>query len=432
MENTTTDLKLRDYQVQVISQIYHWYTLGKKSVMLVSPTGSGKTLTAAHIIRDAMNKGLRILFIVHRESLIDQTAFTLIRYGVPQATIGFVKAGYPEHTKEHQVILSSVQTLARRKCPTRVGLVIFDESHTTAFYQTSMKLIRHYAGTSILPLSKVKFLHLTATPFRSNEQEYFGNHVEVVVKAPSIEKLIEMGYLVPFKNFSYGGIVDFSKIKVRQGEDFKPQDVGHYLEAKEYIESVIHGFIQVCPKRKAIAFSMTIRQSLLLTKAFNAEGIKTEHIQAETSSKERKAIYQRFKTGETQIISSVCTLTEGFDEPSCEAIILARPTTSYALYLQMCGRGLRLFENKENCYFLDFGENFKRLGTIDKEKKVSLCPAKQPVPEIIDEDITDNPQEIPIRCDQPSQELADYFKSFGEYISDNDKLIILYLRNRKK
>ena len=108
----------------------------------------------------------------------------------------------------------------------------------------------------------------------------------------------------------------------------------------------------------------------------NEKGIKAEHIQAETPIELRYQVFNRLKTGETQILSSVGTLTEGFDEPSIEAVILARPTQSLALLIQMCGRGLRLYDDKKDCYLLDFGENFKRLGRIDTKRKMRLCPHK--------------------------------------------------------
>ena len=108
----------------------------------------------------------------------------------------------------------------------------------------------------------------------------------------------------------------------------------------------------------------------------NEKGIKAEHIQAETPIELRYQVFNRLKTGETQILSSVGTFTEGFDEPSIEAVILARPTQSLALLIQMCGRGLRLYDDKKDCYLLDFGENFKRLGRIDTKRKMRLCPHK--------------------------------------------------------
>ncbi len=332
--NNQPKFQLRDYQKQVIGQIYYWYRWGKKSVMLVSPTGSGKTLTATHIISDAVSRNCRVLFIVHREPLIDQTVNTLISYGIRASQIGYIKAGYPHAEGSEMVIVASVQTLARRDYPENIGLVIFDESHTTSFYQSAQDLIYHYATAPVVALSKVKFLHLTATPFRTKAKEYFP-HVEVAVQAPDIKSLIKMGYLVPARHFGYGGLLDLTKLDTGKDGDYKQSQINVVCADIEYNTEVVRRFKEICPSRKAIAFCAGVKQSQLLTELFNQAGIITAHIQAETPAEERKAIFTSFKNGGLQIISSVGTLTEGFDEPTVEAVIIARPTKSLGRVLKL-------------------------------------------------------------------------------------------------
>ncbi len=370
--NQQSKLLLRDYQKDVINQIYHHYKAGIKSVMLVSPTGSGKTLTATHIIRDAVSRGKRVLFIIHREPLVNQTVSTLHNYGVE--SVGYIKAGFPHANDTDRVIVASIQTLARRDYPDNIDLVVFDETHTTSFWKTAQKLIYYYTQSPVIHSSKAHFLHLTATPFRLKSSEYFGNHIQAIVQAPHIGQLIRRGYLVSARHFGYNGLTDFSKLETGHDGDYKKSQVAVVCQQLEYNQSVVNKFLEICPDRKAICFAASVQQSLLLTELFNAEGIVTEHIQAETPTEIRQEIFDRLKRGETQIISSVGTLTEGFDEPSIEAVILARPTQSLALLIQMCGRGLRLYLNKKDCFLLDFGENFKRLGRIDTKRKITLCP----------------------------------------------------------
>ena len=434
--------QLRDYQKQVIGQIYYWYRWGQKSVMLVSPTGSGKTLTATHIISDAVSRNCRVLFIVHREPLIDQTVNTLINYGIRASQIGYIKAGYPHAEGDEMVIVASVQTLARRDYPKEIGLVIFDESHTTSFYQSAQDLIYHYATAPVVALSKVKFLHLTATPFRTKAKEYFP-HVEVVVQAPDIKSLIKMGYLVPARHFGYGGLLDLTKLDTGKDGDYKQSQINVVCAEPEYNAEVVRRFKQICPHRKAIAFCAGVKQSQLLTELFNQAGIVTAHIQAETPTEERKAIFTRFQNGETQIISSVGTLTEGFDEPTVEAVIIARPTKSLALLIQMCGRGLRLFPDKEDCLLLDFGENFKRLGRIDKKRSISLCPSP-PRPNTDTKECPECHAQINIflricpECGYvfppgEQEELEDNFlPEFGELLDEETKKKITYIRSQRK
>ena len=446
LEKTGNGVKLRprDYQKQVIKQIYRWYRWGKKSVMLVSPTGSGKTLTATHIITDAVNRNCRVLFIVHREPLIDQTVNTLINYGLKASQIGYIKAGYPHAEGEEMVIVASIQTLARRDYPKEIGLVIFDETHTTSFYKSAQELIYYYAESPVVALSKVKFLHLTATPYRTKAQEYFP-HVEVVVQAPDIKSLIKMGYLVYARHFGYGGLLDLTKLDTGKDGDYKRSQLNVVCGEETYNAEVVRRFREICPHKKAIAFCAGVEQSQLLAELFNQQGICAAHIQAETPTEERKEIFTRFKQGEIQIISSVGTLTEGFDEPSVEAVILARPTKSLALMLQMCGRGLRLSPStgKEDCWLLDFGENFKRLGRIDQKRRVSLCPTP-PRPSTDTKECPDCQAQINkffricpecgyVFPEGEAEELGDDFlPEFGELLDEETKKQITYIRAQRK
>ena len=368
----SSKLELRDYQTEVINQIYAFYGQGKKSIMLVSPTGSGKTLTTTHIVKDFVEKGTRVLFIIHREPLVNQTVRTLHNYGVE--SVGYIKAGYPHANDDDRVIVASIQTLARRDYPDNIGLVIFDETHTTSFWNTAQELIAYYAQSPVISLSPVKFLHLTATPFRLKRTEYYGNHVQGIVQAPHIGQLIRRGYLSSARHFGYDGLNDFSKLETGSDGDYKKSQVSLVCKQLPYNQAIVETFLDVCRDRKAISFAASVEQSILLTQLFNSEEIKAEHIQAETPTEIRQQVFDRFKRGDTQILSSVGTLTEGFDEPSCEAVILARPTKSLALLIQMCGRGLRLYPEKKDCYLLDFGENFKRLGRVDTKRKITLCP----------------------------------------------------------
>ncbi len=440
---TNPTFELRDYQKRVIREIYGWYRRGQKSVMLVSPTGSGKTITAVHVIRDALIRGSRVLFIVHREPLIDQTVNTLTAYGIPSEQIGYIKAGYPHADGAEMVIVASIQTLARRDYPDSIELVIFDETHTTSFWETSRNLISYYAQAPVISLSSVKFLHLTATPWRTKTKEYFGNHVEAIVRAPDIGSLIRMGYLVSARHFGYGGLLDFSKLEIGSDGDYKQSQLNIVCADKQYNCEVVTQFQRVCRDRRALAFCAGVEQSLLLSQLFNEAGLKTEHIQAETPHEIRKEIYRRFREGKTQIISSVGTLTEGFDEPSCEAVILARPTRSLSLLIQMAGRGLRLSAGKQDCFLLDFGENFKRLGRIDQKHQITLCPRPANKPET---NLKQCPNchatinqfaricpECGFEFSSDASEPEDSFLAeFGELLDEETKKKVTYIRAQRK
>jgi hypothetical protein len=268
--------------------------------------------------------------------------------------------------------------------------------------------------------------------------------VEAIVQAPHIGKLTRMGYLVTARHFGYDGLNDFSKLETGKDGDYQKSQLAACCELPEYNEAIVHKFLDFCPDRKAISFAASVNQSLLLTQLFNDAGIVTRQIQAETNREERQYIFDDFKAGKIQIISSIGTLTEGFDEPSVESVILARPTQSLALLIQMCGRGLRLFPNKKDCFLLDFGENFKRLGRIDTKRKISLCPSKRKEAEVL----KDCPQcnakinkfcQICPECGYVfslggggDDEMKFVEGTFGELIDPETKEQLRYIRSQRK
>ncbi len=145
-------------------------------------------------------------------------------------------------------------------------------------------------------------------------------------------------------------------------------------------ERIVEEYSRLAPDRTTIVFCAGVEQSKLVTKLFNEANINCEHLEADTDHEQRQAMYARLKTGELRILSSVGTLTEGFDEPSVSCVILARPTQSRALLFQMAGRGLRIHKGKRDCLLLDFGENFARLGFLTDPQPIQLEPLKRRKP----------------------------------------------------
>ncbi len=193
---------LRDYQVDCITQIQNLWQIGQRAPLLYAPTGAGKTAMAAHIMNTATCLGHKTLFVVHREPLVAQTVVALQLYGIDA---GFIKAGYEVTDGSQPVIIASIQTLARRQFPENIGQVIIDECHTTAWYDTYEKLKRYYSG-GVLATSKVRFLGLTGSPWRTKSNtQYMGQHFDAIVRAPSPSDLIQMGYLCREENLCKSG-----------------------------------------------------------------------------------------------------------------------------------------------------------------------------------------------------------------------------------
>lgn len=371
----TEELKLRDYQLKAIAAIYQRYKAGCKSVLFVGATGCGKTAIASQIMADAVSKGCRVLFLCHRGKLIRQTQATLERFFDIEAGIIWASRS-TDYSLPIQI--GTVQTLQNRELPHNIGLVIFDEAHTTAHFESAQKILNHYSG-GILALSKCKFLGLTATPWRTKSKEGFCHLFDGLVHNFDPCDLVKQGFLSRPRIFGYGGLIDFSQLDRDNKGDYTIASMQAQCDSA-YNEKVTEKFMELCPTRKAIAFCSGKEQAWNLANQFNKLGINSETVVGEISDSEREAIYHRLKTGETQLVSSVGVLCEGFDETSIDCVIVARPTRSKALLIQMAGRGLRLHPGKEDCFVLDFGECFQQLKIhLSDRLPVSLCPnPKQP------------------------------------------------------
>lgn len=372
--------ELRDYQKQAISQTYRLIRSGIRSLLLVAPTGAGKTCIGSSIVNDAVTKGRQVLFLVHRDPLVPQTQDELLNYGIEA---GIIKAGYREN-RELPVQIASIQSLARRDLPKDIGLVIIDECHTVGWYQAFQEVKQAYSPCGVPALGKTIYIGLTGSPWRSKPKEHFGEHFEAIVRVPGAEspedekkfltvRLIERGFLVPPRNFGWGGNFRADLLEKQDGE-FTQKSIEAALSHPDFNPTVVEKFLEVCSERTGIVFCASVNQSRELTALFNAAGVRCEHIEADTPHPIRRGMYERLKNGQTQLLSSVGTLTEGFNVKNISAVILARPTASEALLIQMCGRGLRLFSGKQDCYLLDFCQNFKRLRFITSKREITLCP----------------------------------------------------------
>ena len=364
------ELKLRPYQVNAIASIYQRYKAGCKSVLFVGATGCGKTAIASKIIVDAVSRNCKVLFICHRGKLVKQAQKSLLDFFGIEA--GIIWADNPTDYSL-PVQIGMVQTLQNRELPPDIGLVVFDEAHATGHFGASKRILNHYSG-GILPLSPCKFLGLTATPWRTKAKEGFCYLFDGLVHNFDPCDLVKQGFLSRPRIFGYNGLVDFSELDSGSNGDYTIASMQAQCD-EGYNSEVVQKFLEVTPDRKAIAFCSGKKQAWDLAKQFDGQGIAAEVVIGETTEIEREAIYTRLKLGQTQIVASVGVLCEGFDETSIDCVIIARPTRSKALLIQMSGRGLRLHPGKEDCFVLDFGECFRRLKIhLNDRLPISLCP----------------------------------------------------------
>ncbi len=360
---------LRDYQKQVISDLYAKIREGYKRILLFAPTGSGKTLISSRVIADAQSKGRKSLFIVHRDILISQTAEKLKSFNVD---CGFIKSGWIED-RNALVQLGSIQTMVKRrwwKQDFQAQVILIDECHLTAFSAVVQQMMAQVYPNAI-------YIGLTATPYRLKKTEGMGDVFQTLVAAPMPHTLIDSGYL---SKPSYYGLhqPDLQKIKTVAG-DYDEHQLAIACDKPELIEQLVNEWRKLAYGRRTIVFAVNVAHSQNICTAFQKVGIPAAHVDGKTPIKQRTEVYKQLATKEVYILCSCMTLTEGFDVPSVNTVILARPTQSIALYHQMVGRGLRLSPEtqKRDCLVICQSGNVSRHGFIEEVKSVSLNPGEE-------------------------------------------------------
>jgi superfamily II DNA or RNA helicase len=360
---------LRDYQKQARSDLYAKIREGFKRILLFAPTGSGKTLIASRLLADAQSKGRKSLFLVHRDILISQTAEKLESFNV---NCGFIKSGWAEN-KNALVQLGSVQTMVKRqwwKQDFEAQIILIDECHITAFSGIVRQMMDQIYPNAI-------YIGLTATPYRLKKSEGMGDIFQTLVSAPMPHELIDSGYL---SKPSYYGLhqPDLQRVKTVAG-DYDEHQLAIACDKPELIQQLVKEWQKLAYGRRTIVFAVNVQHSQNICTAFNNCGIPAAHVDGKTSIKQRMEIYKQLAAKDIYVLCSCMTLTEGFDVPSVNAVILARPTQSIALYHQMVGRGLRLSSEteKRDCLVICQSGNVSRHGFIEEVKSVSLNPGEE-------------------------------------------------------
>lgn len=332
-------VKLRPYQIKGIRDIFDaWNPLTKNlmNVLFQMPTGTGKTTVFSEIVRRARLKDKKVLIVVHRKELVEQIVERLFSFDVEAGIIsGIIR---PDMEKEVQV--ATIQTLSKREYPV-ADIVIIDECHH-AKASTYKKLWEIYPDA--------RFLGVTATPVRMNG-EGFSDLFDILVDSGQLSSFVEQGYLVKVKHF-VGVTPDLSSISIKMN-DYAQDELGDLMQEKELMADLVESYHKKAHGKKMIVFVVNIEHSRQIVEEYCRDGVSAEHIDANTPKKEREQILKRFRNGEIMVLSNVDIVSEGFDVPDCDAVQLARPTKSLALYLQQVGRCIRPSPGKEEGLVLD-------------------------------------------------------------------------------
>lgn len=355
--------KLFPFQIEVKRRIYEEIRNGEKRILLVAATGSGKTVMAGQVTADAISKGRKVLFLVHRDNLIHQTIDKFSKFNIDCGVI--ISSYKPNKTANCQI--SSVQTLARRdKLWFEPDIIILDEAHITAWSTPVKKLLNnHHRNDELI------FLGLTATPWRLSKRESMGDLFDSLVCAPLPYQLMESGHLVG--KVRYFGLPkpDLKGVRIQSG-DFVAGDLELACNTPESLQNAVDNWKKLAPGRTTIAFAVGVAHAKAIAQAFNSAGIPAASVDGSTPIPERQRIYAQLARGDIKVLSSCEALAEGFDVPNVEAILLARPTKSKAKYFQQVGRGLRSSPGKIDCVVLDQAGNVGRFGFIEDLRRIEL------------------------------------------------------------
>lgn len=335
-------MELRAYQQAAIDGICSQWQSGNRRTLLVLPTGCGKTIVFCKLAEKMVRQGNRVLIMAHRGELLEQAADKLHQAtGLHCAT---EKAEESCLGSWFRVVVGSVQSLQR---PKRLGqfpedyfdTIIVDEAHhcLSDGYQ---RVLEHFPGANVLGV--------TATPDRGDMRN-LGQYFDSLAYEYPLAKAIRDGYLSPIKAETIPLQLDLRSVGIQSG-DFKAGDLGTALDP--YLQSIAQEMAVRCANRKTVVFLPLVKTSQKFRDILNDAGFRAAEVNGE--SRDRAEILQDFENGKYNVLCNSMLLTEGWDCPSVDCIVVLRPTKIRSLYCQMVGRGTRLSPGKDHLLLLDF------------------------------------------------------------------------------
>ena len=335
-------MQLRPYQQESREAIQKEWSNGVKKTLLVLPTGCGKTIVFSKVIEDRVKMGERVLVLAHRGELLDQASEKLEKStGLKTA---LEKAQDTCLGSFFRVVVGSVQTLQNEKRlskfpPDYFDTIIIDEAHH-AVSNGYQRVLNHFEESNVLGV--------TATPDRGDMQN-LGSYFESLAYEYKLPEAIRSGYLSPIKALTLPVQIDLSSVSQQAG-DFKTRDLGSALDP--YLESIATEMVEHCKDKKTVVFLPLVATSQKFKDLLNEKGFRAAEVNGE--SKDRAEILEDFENDKYNVLCNSMLLTEGWDCPSVDCIVVLRPTKVRSLYSQMVGRGTRLFPGKDHLLLLDF------------------------------------------------------------------------------
>lgn len=335
-------MQLRPYQEEARVKVQQEWKEGRKRTLLVLPTGCGKTIVFSKIIEDRVKMGERVLVLAHRSELLEQASDKLMTAtGLGTA---LEKAENTSIGSWFRVVVGSVQTMQREKrlsqfSPNHFDTIVIDEAHH-AISDGYQRVLEHFGEANVLGV--------TATPDRGDMRN-LGSYFDSLAYEYPLVDAIKSGYLSKITAITIPLELDLSTVS-QQGGDFKASEIGTALDP--YLEQIADEMVKQCKDRKTVVFLPLVKTSQKFRDILNAKGFKAAEVNGE--SKDRAEILEDFDKDKYNVLCNSMLLTEGWDCPTVDCVVVLRPTKVRALYSQMVGRGTRLAPGKENLLLLDF------------------------------------------------------------------------------
>ncbi len=335
-------MTLRPYQQEAKEAIFREWDQGHDKTLLVLPTGTGKTIVFSAVTEECVRAGSRVLILAHRGELLDQAQDKLLKSTGLRCAVE--KAEESSLNSWYRVTVGSVQTLMREKrlanfAPNHFGYIIIDEAHH-CLSDSYQRVLQYFSAARVLGV--------TATPDRGDMRN-LGQYFESLAYEYTLPKAIREGYLCPIKAQTIPLKLDLSGVGVQNG-DFKAGDLGTALDP--YLYQIADEMANYCKSRKTVVFLPLVKTSQKFRDILNSRGFRAAEVNGD--SHDRAEVLRDFAAGAYDVLCNSMLLTEGWDCPSVDCIVVLRPTKVRSLYSQMVGRGTRLCESKDHLLLLDF------------------------------------------------------------------------------
>lgn len=339
---STATMTLRPYQQEAKDAVKSEWSKGHRRTLLVLPTGTGKTIVFSKLAEDMVRNGERVLILAHRGELLEQAADKLSQATGLGAAVE--KAEESSLNSWFRVVVGSVQSLMRparleQFDPDHFGVIIVDEAHH-ALADSYQRILHHFENA--------KVLGVTATPDRGDLRN-LGEYFDSLAYEYTLPQAIRDGYLSPIRALTIPLRLDISGVSQSAG-DYSAAGLGSALDP--YLEQIADEMAKVCMDRRTLVFLPLIATSQRFRDILQSRGLRAAEVNGE--SPDRDQILQDFRDGKYDVLCNSMLLTEGYDDPGIDCVVVLRPTRIRSLYSQMVGRGTRLYPGKDHLLLLDF------------------------------------------------------------------------------